>query len=180
MRVRHRGWCQQVLVSLAVIAAACGGSDGETPAGVTETAARASRVTSLDDLDACSLLTADEIRSATGHAPGDGADPLTLQNAAPMCAWPSSDGSVRQVVQLLVTYAPDGTFEEYRDRMKQEQTAITRIDGPGRYTISISEVNMFQAIGDRRMLQVMVEPAAGIDPAAAAVALLRAAFARVE
>ncbi len=174
MHVTHRGWFAQALAALIVFAAACGGGGDNASAG------SGSGVTSLEDLDACALLTADEIRSATGHTPGAGSNPIEIENAPPMCAWPSSEGGVRQVVQLLVTYAPDATFEEYRDRMAQDQMAITRIDGPGRYTISINEVNMFQSIGDRRMIQVMVEPAAGIDPAAAAVALLRAAVGRVE
>ncbi|MGE0704543.1 MAG: hypothetical protein AB7F99_02790 [Vicinamibacterales bacterium] len=159
-------------VVLLLAASACGGGGESTE-----------RATSGDlaALDACLLITTDEIRTATGRETAAGVDPVAgLTGAAPMCAWVSADGTGVQVAQLLVSAGTPDSFEEYRDRMAQSQITITQIDGPGRYTVSIGEASMIQSIGDRFMVQVMVEPAEGTDHLAAATTLTRAALDRLE
>jgi hypothetical protein len=151
-----------------------------------DTAAPTAEVTTdvglLEDIDACALLTVDEIRSTTGHDPGSGANPVgTISGAAPICAWPSADATLGQVAQLLVSYANADTFEEYRQAMTQPGgTAFSQIDGPGRFTVLLNELGMVQSFGDRFMVQVMVSPAEGRDTIAAATSLAAAALARLE
>ncbi len=157
-------------VVLLLAAAACGG----------ETTQRATSA-DLAAIDACLLMTTDEIRTATGREAAAGVDPVAeLAGAAPMCAWAAAADAGLQVAQLLVNPGATGSFEEYRDRMAQSQVTITQIDGPGRYTVSIGEASMIQSMGDRFMVQVMVEPAEGTDHLAAATSLAGAALERLE
>jgi hypothetical protein len=98
-----------------------------------------------------------------------------------MCAWPSADGSVAQVAQVLVSWASADTFEDYRASMEAEGISEFReVEGPGRFNVLLDEVNIFQAFGERYMVQIAVEPASGHDPLAAATQLARAALGRVE
>lgn len=173
MHVRNPGL--SCLLVLVVAAAACGGDTGESGAS-----SGASASTSLTDLDVCALLTADEIRSATGLSPAAGTDPMESSNSVPLCMWPSAENNLRQVAQVLVTYAPAPTFEEYRASAAAEQLQVTRIEGPGRYTVQVEDLQMIQTIGETRMVQVMVETAPGIDPTAAAVSLAGTVLERVE
>ncbi|HSM59867.1 MAG TPA: DUF3558 family protein, partial [Longimicrobiales bacterium] len=162
-------------------AAGCAGGEEQEPAEAASAAA--GEVVAVDDIDACTLLTADEIRSATGYDPGPGADPVAdISGAAPICAWPSADGSVHQVVQVLVAYATSDTYEEYLQAMAEQGVieGLSRIEGPGRFTVLLAGANMAQAHGERFMVQVMVEPAAGIDPVTAMTTLAGAALARIE
>jgi len=190
MRI-DRSTLLMLLLMASALGVACGGEGGETPAALETpsisdapapaAAARGTGTGQLADVDACQLLTADEIRSATGHAPGDGANPLpNLSQRPAMCAWPSADGKVQQVVQVLVTNAPSGTFDAYRDLMAREQITITQIDGPGRFTVEIEGGSMIQSLGDRFLVQVMVEPAPGTDRRAASVRLAEAALGRLQ
>lgn len=157
------------------IAAGCGGGEEQTQ---SETASEFN----LADLDACTLLTLEEIRSATGYDPGAGTNPTAdVSGAAPMCAWPSADGSVDQIVQVMVTRATSDTYEEYRQSMaEQDITEFSQIEGPGRFTVLLEGVNMIHTFGERFMVQVLVEPAEGSDPVAAATALAGAALSRLE
>lgn len=165
------------------LATACGGGDDQAQMENADPAANPDGgVAVLDDIDACSLLTAEEIRSATGYETGEGTDPVAdISGAAPMCAWPSADGSVNQVAQLLVSHASAESFEQHREYMaEQGVTGITQIEGPGRFTVRLDDTNMIQSFGNRFMVQVMLEPAEGIDVAAAATTLTRSALDRIE
>lgn len=181
MRLDHVSRLGRLLATVAVAAAAaCAGGEEREPAEAASEAA--GEVVDLEDLDACTLLTPEEIRAATGYDPGAGTDPTAdVGGAAPMCAWPSADGSVDQVVSVLVAFATYDTYEEYREAMAQEGvTEFSQVDGPGRFTVLLDGVNMIQAYGERFVVEVMVEPAEGVDPVAAMTTLAGAALGRIE
>jgi len=167
---------------ILAFAAGCGGGDeqGRTAAETSSSATDTRKM--LADIDACTLLTPEEIQSATGHSPGSGIDPVkSISGAAAMCAWPSEDGSVHQVAQVLVSWASAKNFDEYRQAMEKEGvTTIRQVDGPGRFTAVLEDMRMVQVFGERFMVQTMVEPREGTDPVAAATALAAAALERVE
>jgi len=170
--------------AVVVAAAGCGGSEPAPESSTASSSGSSSGVSqkALTDLDACSLLTAGEIEAATGHAPGSGSDPVkSVSGAAPICAWPSKDGAEHQVAQLLISWASARSLDEYREVMAKEGvTSIRQVDGPGRFTVLLEEMNMVQAFGDRFMVQTMVATKDGKDPVAAATALARAAMERLE
>lgn len=173
-----------VVLVLAAAAAGCGGGEdrGEAARTTSGSSGAADDQKTLTDLDACTLLTAEEIESATGYAPGEGSDPVkSVSGAAPICAWPAKDGSVHQVAQVLVSWSASKTFDDYRQLMAKEGvTKIRQVDGPGRFSVVLEEMNMVQAFGERFMVQTMVEAKDGRDPVEAAVALAAAAMERVE
>jgi len=178
MRLYRSGLAGLILA----IAAGCGSGDEQgRPAAETSSSGIESRKT-LADIDACTLLTAGEIQSATGYSPGAGIDPVkSISGAAAMCAWPSEDGSVHQVAQVLVSWASAKDFEAYKQAMEKEGvTGIRQVDGPGRFTAVLEDMRMVQAFGERFMVQTMVEARDGTDPVAGATALAKAALERVE
>ena len=180
-----RSFCTGSLVVLMLMAgsAGCGGGGDETSTGTSPgSSEEASSQESLTELDACTLLTAGEIESATGYAPGAGSDPVkNVSAAAPICAWPSKDGSVHQVAQVLVTWSSARSFEEYREMMAKEGvTGLRQVDGPGRFTVLLEDMNMVQAFGERYMVQTMVEVTEGKDRVTAGTTLATAALGRIE
>jgi hypothetical protein len=167
-----------LVVSVMVATApACAGGDDE--AAVSETGSTSG---SLEDIDACALLTSDEIRAATGQEPGTGIDPMDgVSASAPICAWPSADGSITEIAQILVSIASADSYESYRQSMEQEGfTDLQQVDGPGRFNALLGGLNMLQSFGERFMVQVMFEPAPGRDFVEAATELTRAALGRLE
>ncbi|HXE80516.1 MAG TPA: DUF3558 family protein [Vicinamibacterales bacterium] len=160
----------------------CGGGDPSDRPSASSGGARADRQDELTEMDACALLTVEEIEAATGHAPGKGEDPVKeVESAAPMCTWPSADGKVPQVVQLLISWSGATDYESYRDAMVKEGVAnLRKVDGAGRFAVLLEDMNLVQAFGERYMVQTMVSAGDGKDPVEGAVALARAAMDRLE
>jgi hypothetical protein len=176
-----RGAPSIIAALLFTAAAACSGGDQDADID-DSSAAPSERATVLDDLDACALLTDDEILAATGHEPGPGTDPgADIRDAVPACEWPSADGSVGQVAQVLVGPTTADSFEEHRDAMMADGLeGLREIEGVGRFASFLESVNMLYAFGETHMVTVTVEPAPGHDAVAAATALARAVLERVE
>lgn len=163
------GWTAMML---AVTLSACGGEpkrqEGSTARGQA----------ALAEVDACSLLQDSEIREATGRDPGTAAKPDVPEGAPPMCHW--------SPVQLLVTVSGWKTYEEYDSANRRtleegyDPGNYQRLDAPGRFTVVLKEAGMVQAVGERYMVQVAVQPAQGQDEVAAATRLAGLVLERLE
>jgi hypothetical protein len=177
-----RASLRPLLAILLAVLAACAGE--EAPDAASQEAPPA---TSSDEpLDACSLLTVDEIRAATGHDVGAGV--MTGQGeGSSMCSWPSADGSNEHAVQVSVVRAAYDTYDEYAAAMAADgvMAGYRQIEGPGRFSTLIEETTIVQSYGETYMVQVTLDgllPSglALADGVAASVELARAALARVE
>lgn len=119
---------------------------------------------SLETIDACALLTAEEIKKATGITPGAPQD--QSGSGPPMCIWPSQDGSYPFGVNLLVAPSLDYTSfdaalaewqESARDMDMEFDTAdYQEVDGPGDVNAWLREAGMLQAHRGDRMVQIFL------------------------
>jgi hypothetical protein len=73
----------------------------------------------LEAIDACALLTAEEIEQATGKAPG-APEPKKVGDIVPSCRWPAADGSSTQIVHVLVGRTGPATYEAFLENMKEQ------------------------------------------------------------
>ena len=92
--IRRRGWLgMAVLVSVALLAAACGGGGDDAGAVPSPTGKDGKRLPLPEDL--CTLLTEKEIEEATDMEVGE------ARSAPPQCAWVAPDGK-KLVASILV------------------------------------------------------------------------------
>ena len=132
-------WC-------VTIAMACGG----TPSDSSRASARGSPA---PDRDMCRLLTADDIRSVMGVAPGES------RFESSQCIWSSKDGATEFLVQMVVTGATVRSYDElarkYRDELDTDPaTAIHPIEGVGDFAVGFNEMPMVQIYTGTTMVQV--------------------------
>jgi hypothetical protein len=176
---------------LALLVVACGANPGDdtgarSPEVVGEASSRESRsVGSLADLATCELLTSAEIEAATGVAPGPGQVERPVEDAPPMCQWPSADGETEQLVHLIVTVNAYDDFADlaraYEEELGGALEGLREIDGIGDFAAWAGDEQwgVLQVYEGGRMLQVSAEPAAGRDRIAASRALAEKALPRL-
>ena len=122
---------------LALLAAACGGSDAPGDRAAAGAPAAASR--SEDDLDACTLVTAEEIQAAAGWAP-DTAIAKT-HGTTKTCAIHGADALKQSIVLIVARPAPkvssSAELAERRTRdaarspeMKMKYAAVEGLEAP--------------------------------------------------
>jgi hypothetical protein len=167
-----------VAALLAVVLGACG---GDTPSAPPSTA--------LDEVDACALLTAEEIEEATGIAPG-APDDSGPASGPPMCNWPAADNSHPFAVSLLVAPSDnytsfDGALARWQESaegmgMEFDANDYQEVEGPGTVNSWMEEAGMLQAHRGNRMVQVFAQVAPDRDGLAASTALARHAMARLK
>ena len=163
------GWA---VVILTATLSGCGGESKRQQGSPDD------RQAALADVDACSLLQESEIREATGREAGPGARPDVPDGSPPMCHWAPT--------QLLVTHASWKTYEEYDEANRRtlaegyDPANYERLDAPGRHTVVMKGAGMVQAMGERYMVQVAVDPAEGQDTVAAATRLAGLVLGRLE
>ncbi|HLT89437.1 MAG TPA: hypothetical protein VKZ85_00725 [Woeseiaceae bacterium] len=166
-------------LAAAFTLAGCGDGESAAPAAG-----------SLQDIDACALLTAAEIEAATGIAPGP-AENQGGRNAPPMCNWPSQDGAYPFAASLLVTVSANYTSYEQALAAWQESAAdmgmdfdwamYEEVDGPGTVNAWMADAGMLQAHRGDRMVQVYLHRLPpDRDRLQAATELATRAFARLD
>lgn len=168
-------------ITLACLAA-CGGDSGSSTSGGAASSA------ALETLTACSLLTAEEIRSATGRAPAEGKDMSQVGGRLPICNWPPADGETYDsLVNLLVTVNAYDSYAEFLESARSSPVAgafsddaVEEVSDVGDFGVWMREASMLQIYAGDRMVQVTVTPAIGRDALAAARTLGTAAIGRVK
>jgi hypothetical protein len=130
---------------LATLTMACSGTPAGS-AGASSSASRPSR-------EVCSLLTAEDIQSVLGIAPGAS----KLEKV--QCIWPAADGSNEFLVQLIVTETMVRSYDElarnYREELDTDPaTAIHPIPGVGQFAVGFKEMAMVQIYTGSTMVQV--------------------------
>jgi hypothetical protein len=103
--------------------------------------------------DVCSLLTADDIRSVTGVAPGE------PRFESPQCIWSSADGSNEFLVQLLTSRSLlrsyDDLVRQYKEQMQTDAaTVVHPIEGAGDFAVGFTEMPMVQIYSGSTLVQV--------------------------
>lgn len=168
-----------VVVS-AFAVGACGG-DGESGSSVA--------ATDLTAIDGCALLTAAEIETATGIAPGAPQD-MSFEGSAPMCNWPTADGSNPAFLTVVVGAGSNADsfesamveWEESASRMGMdfEREAYEKVDGVGDFGAWLGEAGMLQAQRGDVMITVSSDTAADRDKREASMQLANNALARID
>jgi hypothetical protein len=69
----------------------------------------------LKAIDACALLTAEEIEQAPGEP-----EAKKVGEVVPTCSWPAADGSSSQIVHILVGRTGPATYEAFLENMKEQ------------------------------------------------------------
>lgn len=178
-----------IVTAMALTLARCGGE--RTPSieeisqmDEAEVAQRAKAMDDLSSLKACELLTAAEIQSATGLAPGPPQDMTQLDGQLPMCQWPSADGS-RTLVNVLISRSRIESYEEFVQQAREElgedfsTEEWQRVDDVRGVGIWLMELGMLQIHDDGRLVQVATEPAGGRDNLQASKDLALTVFGRL-
>jgi hypothetical protein len=119
---------------IVLLLAACGGGDSSEKRTETGSAASASNG---DDLDACSLLTPEEIQAAAGWTP-DTADADTHQTTK-TCTYTGPNALKQSIVIVVARPVPEmsssAEWAEYRNKQAQRQPdfkmIITPVEGLG-------------------------------------------------
>ena len=125
------------LLTVCLLAAACGGSAGSTSNSSTGTTPSPTKSAHVDSVDACSLVTAAEASAAAGStvtnlSAGAGAQ-------TPICVYGSADGSTS--VFVLAQVYPDTTTA---DSISPEQMAAVMNGQMG-----VTNAKSVQGIGDK-------------------------------
>lgn len=193
------GRAMLLVAALAIlpILAACGGDEEPTLEEIAsmsedEAAERARDIEDLSGMKACELLTASEIESATGFAPGPPEDVSQVQGQLPMCQWPAADGSGRYAASILVTRAAYHGYDEFIETtrtqmadmgMEFDEADWQHVPDVGDFGVWLSEEyagGMLQVYDGGLMVQVDPETAEGKDELAAAKELASEALARAK
>ncbi|MGH7564026.1 MAG: hypothetical protein ACREK5_06350 [Gemmatimonadota bacterium] len=179
------------LATLALGPTACGGDeppdlDEIASMSEDEVADMAREIKDLSGVKACELLTAAEIETATGLAPGAPEDISQVQGQLPMCNWPSADGSGRVVASILVTR---GGFDNYEDfaETSREQLGADFNEEDWRHVPDVGDfgvwvgggLGMLQVYEGERMVQVDAETTGGKDELEASKELAMKVFERL-
>lgn len=134
-----------ILASCVTIAVACGTtpSDSSGAAGNSPAPGR----------DTCRLLTAEDIRTVMGVAPGES------RFESSQCIWPSADGANEFLVQMIVTGTTVRTYDDlarkYREELNTDPaTAIHPIPGAGDFAVGFNDMPMVQVYTGSTMVQV--------------------------
>ena len=158
-------------------------------AGCSDGGQAASPATPLAEIDACALLTAEEIEAATGIAPAppeqDGP-----KSAVPMCNWPAAVQGYPFALNLLI--APSDNYSSFDGALAKWQESAESMEfpfdpndyqevgEPGTVNAWMHEAGMLQAHRGNRMVQVYAQVTPDRDRLEASVALARHVLSRLD
>lgn len=138
--------------------AGCGGSDVPEPSATTESAPERP----AGSVDACGLLTAEEIGGVMGASPGE---PQAGPSQMGDCTWPSSSGS-GPLVTLELTQSGYSTFEafvaSYQSEFGGEEPSRDQyrpVVGLGDWAMYVVDDGLLQIHRAGRMLLIGTSPA---------------------
>lgn len=135
---------------------------------------------------ACELLSSGEIEAATGIAVAEGQDVSRVGGQLPMCNWLRAGSDADVVLSLLITHSAYADFDAFVASSRESafgdvlgDADVEEIAGVGRFGVWMPEAMMFQAFGDRALVQTQVMVAPGRDTLEAAKTLAGTALANV-
>ncbi len=99
-----------LIFALAILIAACGSENA--PSDTMPSATKAIQV------DACALLTHEEIETRIGKVPGT--PEAAMFGAIPTCTWPSADGSELQILHVSVARRATADYDTF---LEEQQAA---------------------------------------------------------
>jgi len=144
-----------IVLCVLLLGAGCGGGDAPADDALQEA------LEAADEVNPCILLTAAEIDSITGFAPGE-PEPETFEDAL-MCLWPRADDIDVQLVNVVITAATADTYEQYLENSESllgyraTPAQAQLVAGPGRFAVWIpdGDAGTFQFFVTGHMIQVV-------------------------